>query len=62
MKLRHATLPGLFVLSLLAFLAAPGQPVAASECGGDVGVICSETKTCKFFWWWCSTSYGLYAE
>jgi hypothetical protein len=49
---KKLTLPGLLLLAALAFLAAPSQPLAASDCGENYGDQCSETKKCTGFWFW----------
>ena len=46
------SLPGLLLLAALAFLASPSEPLAASDCGENGGVLCSQKTSCTGFWIW----------
>ena len=56
--------PGLLLPAALGFLAAPGEPLAASECGPSGEVLCSETTSCIGFWkWWsCRVTSSTYYQ
>ena len=62
--LKRISLPGLLLLSALAFLGAPGEPLAASDCGESGEVLCSETMRCTGLWKWkkCRVSASSYYQ
>lgn len=55
-------IPGLLLAGALAFLAAPGSQVAASECGSGGGEKCWENQSCfnVLFYKQCTTKYKYY--
>lgn len=61
---KRISLPGLLVLAVLAFLGAPSEPLAASDCGDSGEVLCSETTRCTGFWKWkkCKVTASSYYQ
>lgn len=49
---KNFSFPGLLLLAALAFLGAPSEPLAASDCGELGTVVCSQTTKCTGFWFW----------
>jgi len=61
---KKLTLSGLLLLATLAFLGAPSEPLAASDCGENEGQLCSETEKCRGFWIWkkCKVTASTYYQ
>ncbi len=55
-------IPGLLLAAALAFVAAPADQVAASECGSGGGNLCWEDQACIniIFYKQCTTKYRYY--
>ncbi|MEX2465293.1 MAG: hypothetical protein WD995_00190 [Gemmatimonadota bacterium] len=55
-------IPGLLLAAALAFLAAPGSQIAASDCGSNDGEMCWENESCfnVLFYRQCTTNYKYY--
>jgi hypothetical protein len=53
------SIPGLFLVGALAFMAAPASNVAASDCGANEGHLCWDNESCIniIFYKQCTTKY-----